>query len=104
MTIELSVKKYNLYRKITPEQEVISNVILAYVDGKDFIYVDSVHNEILSTEAKQKGEYVILHHVDYKNAKVDTRKYTLSIGSSVDFEYCICEPDTELDLLKSIII
>ena len=104
MTIDLSVKKYNFHRKITPEQEVISNVILAYVDGKDFIYVDSAHNEILSTEAKQKGEYVILHHVDYKNAKVDTRKYTLIIGSSVDFEYCICEPDTELDLLKSIII
>ena len=104
MTIDLSVKKYNFHRKITPEQEVISNVILAYVDGKDFIYVDSAHNEILSTEAKKKGEYLILHHVDYKNANVPPRKYTLSIGSSVDFEYCICEPDTELNLLKSIII
>ena len=104
MTIDVSVKKYNFHRKITPEQEVISNVILAYVDGKEFVYIDSAHNEILSTEAKKKGEYVILHHVDYKNANVPPRKYTLSIGSSVDFEYCICEPDTELNLLKSIII
>ena len=104
MTIDVSVKKYNFHRKITPDQEVISNVILAYVDGKEFVYIDSAHNEILSTEAKKKGEYVILHHVDYKNANVPPRKYTLSIGSSVDFEYCICEPDTELNLLKSIII
>ena len=104
MTIDLSVKKYNFHRKITPEQEVVSNLILAYIDGKEFIYVDSSHNEILSTEAKQKGEYVILHHVDYKNANVQPRKYKLSIGSSVDYEYCICEPDTGLDLLKSIII
>ena len=104
MTIDVSVKKYNFHRKITPEQEVISNVILAYIDGKEFVYIDSAHNEILSTEAKKKGEYLILHHVDYKNANVPPRKYTLSIGSSVDFEYCICEPDTELNLLKSIII
>ena len=104
MTIDVSVKKYNFHRKITPEQEVISNVILAYVDGKEFVYIDSAHNEILSTEAKKKGEYVILHHVDYKNANVPPRKYTLSIGSSVDFEDCFCEPDTEFNLLKSIMI
>ena len=104
MTIDVSVKKYNFHRKITPEQEVISNVILAYVDGKEFVYIDSAHNEILSTEAKKKGEYVILHHVEYKNANVPPRKYTLSIGSSVDFEYCFCEPDIEFNLLKSIMI
>ena len=61
VNISLRVKDFHFHRKITPEQNVISNLILAKCKGKQFLYVNSSHNEVLSSEL-EKGEYVLLYH------------------------------------------
>ena len=103
VNISLRVKDFHFHRKITPEQNVISNLILAKCKGKQFLYVNSSHNEVLSSEL-EKGEYVLLYHVDYKTQNIPPRKYRLNIGSSCDLKICSCNPDLTLDLLKSIMI
>ncbi len=102
LTINLAAKDYHFHRKIKPNEKVIYNLILVKAE-KNFYYIDSTYNEILSTDIQEPGDYILLYHVDYHNAKVEPRKYTLNIGSSSDFLVCLCEPDRDLTLLKTII-
>ena len=104
LTVNLGVKDFHFHRKIKDKEKVIYNLILAKVERKYFEYIDSCHNEILSTEIREEGEYILLYHVDYFNPKIEPRKYSINIGSSTKFKLCICEPDSEFNLLKSIII
>ena len=102
LTINLAAKDYHFHRKIKPNEKVIYNLILVKAE-KNFYYIDSTYNEILSTDIQEPGDYILLYHVDYHNAKVEPRKYTLNIGSSSNFLVCLCEPDRDLTLLKTII-
>ena len=96
-------KIYRFHRKITSEQNVIYNMVLAKIDKKKFTYIESSYNEAISTNLPD-GEYLLVYNVGYDIAEVEPRKYSINICTSDICQISEMEPDHHFDLLKSIMI
>ena len=104
LSVAVYKKYYRYHRKIQPEQDVLTNLILAKCNEDNIEYIDSAYNETMSTYVKE-GEYLCIFNADYKTINVSPRKYTVTISSNVDFQICQLEPDDDNhNLLKSIMI
>jgi hypothetical protein len=104
LSVTLNKKYYRFHRKIQPEEDVLTNLILAKCNEDNIEYLDSAYNETMSTYVKE-GEYLCLFNADYKTINVTPRKYTVTISSNVDFQICQLDPDDDNhNLLKSIMI
>ena len=105
LAINVFKKDYRFHRKIGPEEQVISNIILAKLDkdNKKLDYIDSSCDETMSCNVT-RGEFVCLFNVDYTTAGVKMRKYAINISTSCKFHVCMIDSDNTHEVLKAIMI
>ena len=105
LAINVFKKDYRFHRKIGPDEQVISNIILAKLDkdSKKLDYIASSCDETMSTNVL-RGEYICLFNVDYTTAGVKMRKYAVNISTSCKFHVCMVDSDNSHEVLKAIMI
>ena len=103
--ISVSVEQPNprFHKDVKKDLDIIENLVLAKINGDKLECVDSAYNETMSSAA-DPGEYILYFNLDFKTSNTPLMPYNLSIFGNKDFQLKKCEPDQDLELLKSIMI
>lgn len=103
--MSFSVEQPNprFHKDVKKDLDIIENLVLAKINGDKLECVDSAYNETMSSAA-DPGEYILYFNLDFKTSGTSPMGYNLSVFGNKDFQMKKCEPDNNLDLLKSIMI